>query len=124
MKIFDALAFNEFYNKLSSTNMDIKTAYKLTRIRKALDNDLTFYQEKLKEILDECIEQDDNGYKRSADGKSFIIKENKKEIFDTRFADLKNLEIDYDSSLKLDIDLLEGVKVKPDELIAINNFLK
>lgn len=124
MKIYEALAFNEFYNKIAETDMSIKVSYQLNRIANSLKNDILFYHSELERIFEDCIVKDGEGFKRSANGTQFVIKSGKEEEFKRRFSELENLEIDFDSDMRIDIDLLEEVRISPGALAAVTNFLK
>ena len=55
------LNFSQFYSLTTPTKLPIKVAYKLSRLATAIETEVTFYQTKFREILNEYCLVDDNG---------------------------------------------------------------
>ena len=61
LKMQTVLGFATFYEAVVHGKLPIKTAYKLNKLTKAIDNEITFYREKLQAIINEFAELDENG---------------------------------------------------------------
>ena len=53
MKMYEALALQNFYASVQDKKMPIKTAYKLSRLAKRAEEELQFYQKEFARIVDE-----------------------------------------------------------------------
>lgn len=108
----------------TSANLPLKAAYKLNKIRKAIDKEGEFYTEKFQEIVNNYAKKDDEGnVVFSDDGEQIMIQEDKVEECNKALTDLQSLEIEIDNyGLTID-DLGENVACTPDELEALMPFL-
>ena len=124
MKMHEALGIQTLYNSISGTKLPIKTAYKFTRLAKQLEGDIEFYQNKFREILNDCAEKDENGeFKVIQDGRSFAIVPGKEEECNQRVAELYSLDIKVEG-VEFTIEELDGVNVSPQELSCLMSLIK
>ena len=121
MKIQDAMAFNQFYQKVGNMKMPVKVAYKLMQINSKLQSDLTFFQGRLQRILQDYGEKDENGQLMS-NGEGIKIKPELMEKAQKEIDELNELEI-VDPKITLDLDELEDLKLTPYDMAAIAPFL-
>ena len=105
-------------------NLPLKVAYKLNKIRKAVDKEADFYAEKFQEIVDTYARKDDNGeLVFSEDNEQILIQPDKVEECNQKLAELQNLETQIDNyGLKID-DFGDGIQCTPDELELLMPFL-
>ena len=61
LKMQSVLGFATFYEAVGNGKLPIKTAYKLNKLTKAIDSEITFYREKLQAIINEFAELDEKG---------------------------------------------------------------
>ena len=82
--------------KLKDIKMSIKTAYKLSKLSNLLDNEIAFYQEQYKKIIDLYAERDENGnYKFIDENQQNIkIQSDKVKEASSAFEELQNLEVE------------------------------
>ena len=120
-----AVDFSKNIEFFSSANLPLKGAYKINKIRKALDKETDFYSEKFREIIDEYSKKDENGnIVFSEDGNEIIIKEESLEECNKALEDLYNLEVEVDNyNLKLE-DLGEDFECTPDQLEVLMPFME
>ena len=113
---------NEFF---SSANLPLKGAYKLNKIRKAVDKEAEFYSEKFQQILEEYAKKDEEGnLVFSEDGNQIMIKDDKIIECNKALEDLQSLEVEIDTfNLTID-DLGEGIECTPDQLDALMPFME
>lgn len=108
----------------SSVNLPLKGAYKLNKIRKSLDKEGDFYNEKFQEIVEKYSRKDENGeIVFNEDGSQIMIQEDLINECDKALTDLQALEIEVDNfNLTID-DLGEDFECTPDQLDALMPFM-
>lgn len=109
---------------LTRANLPLKGAYKINKIRKALEKEGDFYSTKFQEIINTYAKKDENGELIfSEDGEQIIIQDDKIEECNQALVELQELKIEVDNyNLTID-DLGEDLKCTPDELEALMPFL-
>ena len=107
-----------------NANLPLKAAYKINKIRKAVDKEGDFYTEKFQEIVDKYAKKDSEGnLVFSNEEDQIMIQDDKIEECNKALADLQTLEVEIDNlGLTID-DLGEDVECTPDELEALMPFL-
>lgn len=125
MKLYNLLLFEEFYSQVQNTTMPIATAYKLSKLKTIFNSDIEFYQTELQKIFMDCVERDADGqYKISDDGQNYVLKPDKIQEFQTRYSELRAVEVEMDENLKLELDELGSSNMTPKQLENIVCFLK
>ena len=104
-------------------NLPLKGAYKINKIRKAVEKEGEFYSTKFQEIIDTYAKKDENGnVVFSEDGDQIIIQDDKIAECNQALAELQKLEVEIDNyNLTID-DLGENLECTPDELDALMPF--
>lgn len=119
------IAFRNNGDFFADTTLPLKGAYKLNKIKKAVEKESEFYTEKFQEIVDTYAKHDDNGeVVFSKDGNQILIQDGKVEECNKVLADLQELEVEietYGFSLE---DLGEDTECTPDELEALMPFME
>ena len=81
---------------------DIQVGYKVMKFLKSIENDTVFYDTKLAEIAQECAEKDGDKIKTTKNG-NLILDKSKIEEWNSKIADLGNIEIEVNlPSFKLE----------------------
>lgn len=111
----------DFFNK---TNLPLKGAYKINKIRKAIEKEGEFYTNKFQEIVDKYAKKDEDGNLIfNEDGSQIIIQEDKISECNDALAELQQLEVDIDTyNLTLE-DLGTDLECTPDELESLMPFM-
>lgn len=109
---------------LSSKVIPLKIAYKLNKLKKAVETEAEFYGEKFQEIIDTYAKKDENGnIVFSEDGDQIMIAEGKIEDCNKALDDLQNLEVEIDNcNLTID-DFGDNMECTAEELEALMPFL-
>lgn len=109
----------------SNTTLPLKGAYKLNKIKKAVEKESEFYQEKFQEIVDKYAQKDENGNVIFSEDKSQImIKDGMVDECNQALDDLQSLEVGVETyGLTLE-DLGDDVECTPDELEALMPFME
>ena len=109
----------------ANTNLPLKGAYKINKIRKALDKESDFYGEKFQEIIDTYAKKDENGnIVFSEDQNEIMIQEDKIEECNQALEDLQNLEVQVDNYNLIAEDLGDDMECTPDQLEALMPFFE
>lgn len=118
------IAFRNAGDIFGGVNLPLKVAYKLNKLKKAIEVEGEFYSNKFQEIVDEYAQKDENGQiVFSEDGNQIMIKEGMVEECNEALLDLQNLTVEIDNcNLSID-DFGDGVECTPQELEALMPFL-
>ena len=119
------IAFSNNGDFFSSTTLPLKGAYKLNKIKKAVEKEGEFYREKFQEIVDTYAQKDEkNNPVFSYDGSQILIKEDMIDECNQALEDLQELEIEIETyGLSLE-DLGENIECTPEELEALMPFME
>lgn len=108
----------------SNTNLPLKGAYKLNKIRKQVEKESEFYGEKFQEIVDKYAKKNEDGTLMfSEDGGQIMIQDDKIIECNKELEDLQNLPIEIDTyNLNLE-DLGDDLECTPDQLEVLMPFI-
>ena len=108
----------------SDTNLPLKVAYKLNKIRKAVEKESEFYADKFQEIVHTYAKIDENGeIVFSEDGSQILIKDGMVEECNKALTELQGLEVQIENyNLSID-DFGEDLQCTPDQLNALMPFM-
>lgn len=118
-----ALDFRKAYNFFNEIKLPLKAAYKLTKIKQAVEKETEYYGEKFQEIVDTYAKKDENGnLMYNEDGSQILIKDGMVMECNQKLEELHNLEIGIENyNLTID-DLGEGIEVTTEDLDALMPF--
>lgn len=118
-----ALDFRKAYIYFNGIKLPLKAAYKLTKIKQAIEKETEYYGQKFQEIVDTYAQKDENGnLKYNEDGTQIMIKDGMVMECNQKLEELHNLEIGIENyNLTID-DLGEGIEVTVDDLGALMPF--
>lgn len=106
------LAVNTLFEKLNKEKYPIKIAYQISKIADLIGKEVTFYNQKLQEIIDIYAEKDENGtYVLTDDKQGIKVRENDLKICEKKINELANLEVELE---------IDNKKLKLDDLIGAN----
>ena len=118
------IAFRNNGDFFAEATLPLKGAYKLNKIKKAVEKESEFYTEKFQEIVDKYAKHDDNGnLVYSEDGNQIMIKDGMVEECNQALEDLQNLEVQIENYGLTFNDLGEDVKCTPEQLEALMPFM-
>ena len=124
VKLFHILNFSIFYTAARPQKMPFKTAYKLSQISNAVDTNMLFYQEKLKEIILEYGKLDEQGNPIFTEDKSSVqLREGADAECAAAISELQGLDVEVPDT-KLTIDELGSLSLTLAETEAIIPFLQ
>ncbi len=119
------IAFRNNGEFFAGVSLPLKGAYKLNKIKKAVEKEADFYTEKFQEIVDTYAKKDDDGNLiYSEDGNQIMIKDGMIDECNKALTDLQELEVEIENyNLTLD-DLGENLECTPEELEALMPFME
>lgn len=115
--------FSNGIGTFTSQVLPLQAAYKLNKIRRQVEKEITFYQDKFAEIANKYAKKDDNGnVVYSEDGSQILIADGKIEECNKAISELSKLEVGIDNC-GLKIEDFGDIECTADELETIMPFL-
>lgn len=122
IKLSEILNFQNFYSKIKDKKLSIKTAYKFTKIFHVMDEEIKFYQTKLKEICETYGEKnEDNSFIFTEDG-GIKIKEDKVTECQREIQALSNFTVEIPDFV-FTIEELGDLELSVDDLYPVLKFI-
>ena len=119
------IAFRNNGDFFAGTSLPLKGAYKLNKIKKAVEVEGEYYAEKFQEIVNKYAKKDDNDQLVfSEDGNQIMIKDGMVDECNQALEDLQNLEVQIENYGLSLADLGEDVECTPDELEVLMPFME
>ena len=118
------IAFRNAGDIFGDYKLPLKVAYKLNKLKKAVETEGEFYTNKFQEIVDTYAKKDENGQiVFSDDGSQIMIQDDKIDECNQALDDLQELTVEIDNcNLTID-DFGEDVECTPEDLEALMPFL-
>lgn len=119
----------QLYDTLSKVikdagNLPIRTAYKLAKLQKAVENDHDFYVNKLNELIQIYSERGEDGAPLlTEDGNGIRIRKEVLNEFETKVNALWNVEVDA-PDIKFSLDEFDGLKITVEEAGLLEPFIE
>lgn len=118
------IAFRNAGDIFGDYKLPLKVAYKLNKLKKAVETEGEFYSNKFQEIVDTYAKKDENGeIVFSEDGNQIMIQDGKVEECNQALADLQELTVEIDNCNLTIEDFGEDVQCTPEDLEALMPFL-
>ena len=118
------ITFRNSGDIFEGVTLPLKGAYKLNKIKKAVEKEGEFYVEKFQEIVNNYAKKDENGnLVFSEDGNQIMIKDGMVDECTQALADLQELEVEIENYGLSLADLGEDAECTPEELEALMPFL-
>lgn len=108
----------------NGVNLPLKVAYKLNKIKQAVNAEGDFYTEKFREIIDKYAKKDADGkIELSEDENQIMIQEDKIDVCDEELTALQELTVEIDNlGLSID-DFGDDLQCTPEALEVLMPFL-
>lgn len=123
MKMYEVLELQKLYTSIANIKLPLKTTYKFTRLMRRAEEEISFYQEKFREIVEEYGVKENGEYKLTPDGQSIVIIAGKEVECNQKVAELRNLEVMIEG-ITFSIDELEGIDVSIQELSCLMSLIE
>ena len=121
MKLIEILNANEALKKLANSKFNsFKKAYELSKLRKQVDEEVNFYIEEEKKIVEAYASKDENGTPIFLDGGRIKLDSvEAKNSFEKDINELRNLEIDKISKVSISPSDFKDDIPTPNEILAL-----
>lgn len=107
-----------------TTVIPLKGAYKINKIKKAVEQEAEFYLTKFQEIVDKYAQKDEEGQvKFSEDGDQILIQEDKIAECNQALEDLQKMTVEIDNLNLTLADLGDNLQCTPEQLEALMPFV-
>ena len=123
MKMYEVLDLQVLYNTIAAIKLPLKTTYKFARLMRRAEEEIAFYQEKFREIVEEYGVKENGEYKFSPDGQSIVIIEGKEAECNQKLIELRNLDVSIEG-ITFKIEELEGIDVSIQELSCLMSLIE
>lgn len=124
MILFNILSFPNFYNQIRSNPLSFKTAHKLTKLSKAVDEEIGFFRDKMTELIEQYAQKDDEGnYVYINDERDIAIIPEKIQECQAKIRELETMEIEL-PNITFSVDEFENTTLTVDELQPILPFIE
>lgn len=123
MKMYEVLSLQEFYVAVKDKKLPLKTAYKLSRLMKRVEEEIQFYNQEFNKILDEYAKKENNNFVFSKDGTSIEIIPGKEEECNNKIIELKTLEVDL-NNFSFTLDEFDGIDLTISEMSSLLPLIK
>lgn len=123
MKMYEVLELQKLYNSIADIKLPLKTTYKFTRLMRRAEEEISFYQEKFREIIEEYGVKENGQYKLLSDGQSIAIIPGKEVECNKKLAELRNLDVSIDG-INFSIEELGGIDVSISELSCLMSLIE
>ena len=124
IKMQDILGYTAFYEAVKEQKMPVKTAYKLAKIAKEVENELSFYQEKLRKIiLDYSLLDEEGNPIMTEDGQGVKIREGSEQECNAAMEELQAIEVTI-GKYNLTLEELDSLEISLTEMGYIMPFIE
>lgn len=123
MKMYEILELPNLYESIANMKLSLKTSYKFNRLMRRAEEEIAFYQQKFKEIVDEYGVKENGEYKFTPDGSSVLIIPGKESECNERLIELRNLDIPI-TNITFSIDELDGLDVSISQLNCLMSLIE
>ena len=124
MQLNNILSFPNFYNQIRSNPLPFKTAHKLAKLSKAIEEEIGFYHEKMTELVEQYAQKDDEGnYVYINDGRDIALKPETMVECQVKIRELETMEIEL-PNITFSVDEFENTTLTVDELQPILPFIE
>ena len=123
MKMYEVLELQNLYASISNIKLPLKTTYKFTRLMRRAEEEISFYQEKIREIVEEYGVKENGKYNLTPDGQSIAIIPGKEVECNNKLTELRNLDVQIDN-IKFSIEELEGIDISISELSCLMSLIE
>lgn len=125
IKMSDLLNMNQAIQNLAEKKIPIKGAFKLSKLEDEIRQGLTFYTEKLNQLIQDYAKKDEHGMPMMDEsGNNIIIQEDKIEECRVKMAELNSIEVDIKDDLVITLSDLGNIECSVQELQGLSPVLR
>lgn len=123
MKMYEVIGLQNFFTTVADKKIPVKTAYKLSKLARRVEEEVQFYQKEFKAIIDEYAKKENGQYVFAPDGLSIEVIDGKDDECNAKIFELKTIEVDL-RDISFSIEEFENLDLTLAELDAIYPLIK
>lgn len=123
MKMYEVIGLQNFFTTVADKKIPVKTAYKLSKLARRVEEEVQFYQKEFKAIIDEYAKKENGQYVFAPDGLSIEVIDGKDDECNAKIFELKTIEVDL-KDISFSIEEFENLDLTLAELDAIYPLIK
>lgn len=125
MKMIEAINVKNTLGNFINIQLPISFSYKIMKFISSVEKEEQFFNQKLKELIEEYSEKDNNGAPVMTSQQSFKIAKDKEKECEEKVKELENLDVEvFEFKISLeDIEKME-LKVTPKELYSLSPIIE
>lgn len=123
MKMYEVIGLQNFFATVADKKIPVKTAYKLSKLARRVEEEVQFYQKEFKAIIDEYAKKENGQYVFAPDGLSIEVIDGKDDECNAKIFELKTIEVDL-KDIAFSIEEFENLDLTLAELDAIYPLIK
>ena len=124
LKMYQLTELPSIFDKMKSSKLPFKTAYRVTLLMQETEKHLNFYQESFRNLLNEYGKKDENGHLMpTEDGQGVLLADETMNEAYQKLAELRNLDVELPST-KFDLDAFGDIEISPQEMILLVPFIE
>lgn len=123
IKLSDQMGARKVLLDHSNDRVPISVAYKIMKIIKASEDDGSFYQQKIKEIIEEFGEKSPDGKFLYSQSGNVIIQNGKYDEFNNKVKELENTEVEK-CEVMFALEELSPIEISANELMMLECYIR
>lgn len=124
MKLIDKVAANRVLMSHVNDKLPVFVAYKLMKLLKSLEEDVTFYRTKMSEIIDEYAEKDPNGQVLQSQHGGVIIQNGKADECNAKIKELEEMPVEDTGDIKFALEELAPINFSINEMLSLECYIE
>lgn len=124
LKMYQLTELTPIFDKMKSSKLPFKTAYRVTLLMQETEKHLNFYQESFRNLLTEYGKKDENGnVVPTEDGQGVLLVEETMQEAYQKLAELRELDVELPNT-KFDLDAFGDIEISPQEMLVLMPFIE
>ena len=124
LKMYQLTELTPIFDKMKSSKLPFKTAYRVTLFMQETEKHLNFYQESFRNLLNEYGKKDENGnVMPTEDGQGVLLVEETTQEAYQKLGELRELDVEL-SDYKFDLNAFGDIEISPQEMILLVPFIE
>lgn len=125
IRLIEVVSLVPLAESFQDKKLSIRTAFKLNKLLKAVEDHFNFYRDQMNKIILDCGELDEDGNpKVTEDGMGYIIQEEKQLLSQEKINELSNLIVEIPDDVKFNLDELEQITINVQDMYLFSRFIE
>lgn len=124
MKLIDRVATSKVLTNHVNDKLPVFIAYKMMKLLKSLEEDVSFFSTKITEIIDEYSEKDPNGQALQSQNGGVIIQNGKVDECNKKIKELEEMEVNNNPEIKFTLEELAPINFSVNEMLSFECYIE